>query len=238
MAINFPTSLDDFANPASTDSLNTPSHSLQHTDLNDAVEALQAKVGIGASPAGSATAGQVLTAQGGGTALWTTPDSGGLVLINTTSFSGVSSQSVSDVFSATYQSYLVQADLVNVSTANNVSIRMRVSGADNSTANYRKQYIIAGGSTVIAARSVNQTSWNAIMIATNAYESLNVIEIHYPFETKNTEAYAKFISSPRGDIEIQHMTAGFNGTTSFTGFTLIADAGTITGTVRTYGYNQ
>ena len=162
----------------------------------------------------------------------------GLVLLNTTSFSGVSSQSVNDVFSATYQSYLVQADLINVSTANNVSIRMRVSGADNSTSNYRKQYIIAGGSTVIGSRSANQTSWNAIMIATNAYESLNVIEIHYPFETKNTEAYAKFISSPRGDIELQYMTAGFNGTTSFTGFTLIADAGTITGTVRVYGYNN
>ena len=77
MAINFPTSLDDFANPAPTDSLNTPSHSLQHTDLNDAVEAMQRKVGVGASPAGSATAGQVLTAQGGGTALWATPDYAG-----------------------------------------------------------------------------------------------------------------------------------------------------------------
>jgi hypothetical protein len=73
VAISFPTSLDNFSNPASTDSLNTPSHSLQHTDLNDAVEALEAKLGIGASPAGSATSGQVLTAGTAGTTTWQTP---------------------------------------------------------------------------------------------------------------------------------------------------------------------
>jgi hypothetical protein len=70
MASNYPTSLDNFNNPSATDSLNSPSHSLQHADINDAVEAIEAKLGIGASPAGSATAGQVLTAQGGGTAIW------------------------------------------------------------------------------------------------------------------------------------------------------------------------
>jgi hypothetical protein len=70
LAINYPTSLDNFTNPSATSSLDSPSHSLQHSDANDALEALEAKVGIGASPAGSATSGQILTAQGGGTALW------------------------------------------------------------------------------------------------------------------------------------------------------------------------
>jgi len=49
MPINFPTSLDDLTNPLSTDPLDTPSHSGQHSDLNDIVEALEAKVGINAS---------------------------------------------------------------------------------------------------------------------------------------------------------------------------------------------
>lgn len=73
---NYPTSLDTFTNPSAGNTLDSPSHSLQHSDVNDAVEALEEKIGIGASPAGSATAGQVLTAQGGGTALWATPDAG------------------------------------------------------------------------------------------------------------------------------------------------------------------
>lgn len=45
MAVNFPTSLDTFTNPSSTSSVANPSHSQQHADANDAIEALQAKVG-------------------------------------------------------------------------------------------------------------------------------------------------------------------------------------------------
>jgi hypothetical protein len=46
MAVNFPTSLDNFTNPSSNSSVANPSHSQQHADANDAIEALEAKVGI------------------------------------------------------------------------------------------------------------------------------------------------------------------------------------------------
>lgn len=49
MATNFPTSLDSLTNPSSGDSLNSPSHSGQHANANDAIEALQAKVGVNSS---------------------------------------------------------------------------------------------------------------------------------------------------------------------------------------------
>ena len=49
MATNFPTSLDTLTNPTSSDSLSSPSHSSQHANVNDAVEALQAKVGADSS---------------------------------------------------------------------------------------------------------------------------------------------------------------------------------------------
>ena len=49
MATNFPASLDSLTNPTSSDSLNSPSHSAQHANVNDAVEALQAKVGADSS---------------------------------------------------------------------------------------------------------------------------------------------------------------------------------------------
>ena len=51
MASNYPTSLDSFANPSSTDAMDSVSvpHATQHSDLNDAVEALQAKVGADSS---------------------------------------------------------------------------------------------------------------------------------------------------------------------------------------------
>ena len=46
MATNYPTGLDNLANPASTDELDAPSHSQQHANANDAIEALEAKVGV------------------------------------------------------------------------------------------------------------------------------------------------------------------------------------------------
>ena len=49
MATNFPSGLDSLTNPASGDSLASPSHSAQHADANDAIEALQAKVGVNSS---------------------------------------------------------------------------------------------------------------------------------------------------------------------------------------------
>ena len=46
MASNFPSSLDTFTNPSSSDAMDSVSvpHATQHSDLNDAVEALEAKV--------------------------------------------------------------------------------------------------------------------------------------------------------------------------------------------------
>lgn len=49
MATNFPTSLDSLTNPISSDPLNNPSHADQHANVNDAVEALEAKVGVDSS---------------------------------------------------------------------------------------------------------------------------------------------------------------------------------------------
>lgn len=49
MAISFPTSLDTLTNPAAGDSTSTVSHSSQHANANDAIEALEAKVGVNSS---------------------------------------------------------------------------------------------------------------------------------------------------------------------------------------------
>lgn len=49
LATSFPTSLDTLTNPTSTSSLASPSHSDQHINANDAIEALEAKVGINGS---------------------------------------------------------------------------------------------------------------------------------------------------------------------------------------------
>jgi len=49
MATSFPSGLDALTNPTSSDGLNSPDHAGQHSDANDAIEALEAKVGITSS---------------------------------------------------------------------------------------------------------------------------------------------------------------------------------------------
>lgn len=51
MATNFPTSLDVLSNPTSSTPTNssTLGHAAQHANVNDAIEALEAKVGIDSS---------------------------------------------------------------------------------------------------------------------------------------------------------------------------------------------
>lgn len=49
LATNFPESLDTLTNPNGTSSLSNPSHAQQHANANDAIEALQNKVGIDGS---------------------------------------------------------------------------------------------------------------------------------------------------------------------------------------------
>lgn len=63
----FPTSLDSFVNPTTNDFLNSPNHVSQHSDINDAVEAIEAKLGITAS---TPTSGKLLRGTGAGSSAW------------------------------------------------------------------------------------------------------------------------------------------------------------------------
>jgi hypothetical protein len=49
MSINFPTSIDSLTNPLGTDQVAVVDHALQHSNANDAIEAIEAKVGANSS---------------------------------------------------------------------------------------------------------------------------------------------------------------------------------------------
>jgi len=68
-AVSYPASLDVFTNPSGTDSVKTVSHSSQHSNANDGIEALQAKLGITAS---TPISGSILAGDGTGSSIWTT----------------------------------------------------------------------------------------------------------------------------------------------------------------------
>lgn len=64
---NYPTSLDSLVNPSSSDTTTAVDHAAQHANVNDAVEALEAKLGIGSSVAAS---NKLLRGTGAGASAW------------------------------------------------------------------------------------------------------------------------------------------------------------------------
>lgn len=93
MSTNFPAALDSLVNPAGTDSVATVDHAAQHTNANDAIEALEVRVGI----TGSADTSSItyrLSADGEGAALAAlttkaTPVDADLVALSDSAASGV-----------------------------------------------------------------------------------------------------------------------------------------------------
>lgn len=71
MATNYPTSLDALTNPTSSDSMSSPSHSGQHADANDAIEALQSKVGVDSSAVATSLDYRVTQLESGGGSMTT-----------------------------------------------------------------------------------------------------------------------------------------------------------------------
>lgn len=67
MASDFPTALDSFSNPTASSTTAAVDHAAQHANANDAIEAIEAKLGISAS---TPAAGKVLRATGTGTSAW------------------------------------------------------------------------------------------------------------------------------------------------------------------------
>jgi hypothetical protein len=238
VASNFPTSLDNFTNPSSGNTLDSPSHSLQHSDINDAVEAMQRKVGVGSAVAGSASAGQVLTISAAGTSTWSTlPASGALTLISTTSFSGVGSHFVT-AFSSTYTDYLINLNLTNASTGMTLYLRLGNSGTAN-TGGYYYLGSTSTNATLANFTGDSQAQW--IISETSSIAPTNgihTIQLQRPFDAVRTGITYRS-HNYTGSANKSYQASGYHDqTTSYAQFAIVASTGNITGEVSVYGYNK
>jgi hypothetical protein len=163
----------------------------------------------------------------------------GMVLLNTTSFSAVASQSINDVFSATYENYFVVVTLTAASANNSINLRLRVSGSDDTAGNYNTGgFICRTTSSTLGGQDANaQTSFELGGMASTSTQNSYVMEILKPFIAER----AGFRVSAGGSDSTSgygRYTAGFhNANTSYTGFSVFCSTGTITGKVATYGRN-
>ena len=167
----------------------------------------------------------------------------GMVLLNTTSFSGVSSFSLpANTFSATYDNYKVIVNLDTSVAAVGGTLRMRAAGTDNTSANY--SYIIYGGTQApagtFASNGTGALATNFVPIAmSGTYSSSTIIEVMKPFLTDNTNV---FLTGYYFDGLSNYSAASMGGvtsvTTSYDSLTLAVSSGTFTGTYSVYGYNK
>jgi hypothetical protein len=222
---------------------------LAAADLNDT---FGAKANL-ASPTFTGTPAAPTAAAGTNTTQLATTafvqSAGGLVLVSPTSiansggsasasggevsFTGVSSVSLNGVFSSAYENYSMQVILTG-SAGGDFRIRLRDAGSDAAT-NYKAQRLYAQSSTVATYADGTTTSARIGEIGTS--KGCIIANIYQPNAADATlfnSLQTNTVTSAFLDLAgCSHSTA-----TAYTGFTVFPNSGTITGTIRVYGYRN
>ena len=217
MATNFPTSLDSLTNPAAGDSQSSPSHAAQHSNVNDAVEALQAKVGVD----GSAVTGS----------LDYKVANQGLVLVKSQAIgSGAASVTVTDAFSSTFLDYMIVGQIG--CTINNTTVNFTLTGVTGTPYDGVTYYNTFGAGTAESVFAYNNAT--AADIGHWRYGGSMIIS------QPNTTGYKGFSVSMNQDVTYMRRGGGrIESTTASTGFTITPGTGTFSfGSIRIYGFNQ
>lgn len=162
----------------------------------------------------------------------------GLVLLNTTSFSGVASQPISNVFSSTYDNYLINGSILG-STNIFVNLRYRTTSDDTSSNYYWQRQGITSAGALTNGNGAAVTFASICPTTTEYYGSFN-LGIFNPNLSRITTASGTSFGLANDYTNNAHWHVGhiMNTTTAYTGFTLLASTGTITGSVSVYGYNK
>jgi hypothetical protein len=182
------------------------------------------------------TNGQVLTADSAeATGMkWASP-SGGLTLVKTQTIgTAVSSVTVTDAFSATYDNYLITVSGGSGSQSSNTTLKLGSTATGYYLAGY---YMIYTSNTINGFASANATSWvSASYFSTDAHHA--EITLQSPYLSKVT-MFNTTLTTPATGSFIARYNGYLNNTTSYTEFTLTTAAGTLTGgTIRVYGYQN
>ena len=164
--------------------------------------------------------------------------------LGTVTFTGVSSLSINDVFSSTYDNYLLVINFNSHSALDkDIRLRMRVSGSDESSAQYFEQYVaFTNANATDNFRTAGGTSFFCSTLdspTTGAFYSTEYV-LRNPFATSATTMFNRIngINNSTGNITTYHGGGVLNTTLSYTGFSFVISQGTVTGTISILGYTQ
>jgi hypothetical protein len=163
----------------------------------------------------------------------------GLTLVATGTAAAAASVTVNTCFTSTYDEYLLVMD-VNGSTTGQLRLQMRNAGSTITAANY--QWFRMGYNNSGATENANanaETSW-LFAYANSTTPSVATINLYDPLTSRIGSHNAYATSNNNLDTNIAVFATGFRYTSAqaFDSFVLSVSAGTITGTVRVYGYTK
>lgn len=155
----------------------------------------------------------------------------------TVSFTAQTSVSLNDVFNATYDNYRIIIQQQGTA-AGQLRFRYRVSNADNTATNYRQQIVGGDGTLAFAARDIGLT-FHLPGRTMNGVTTLAIFDVINPFpSTLRAQQFGTYNDSTSGNIAVVTIAQQLDVTTSYTGFTILAESGNMTGTISVYGYNE
>jgi len=168
----------------------------------------------------------------------------GMVLLNTTSFSGVSSVSLpANTFTSAYKDYKFVFDAVGTQDGASISLRMRASGSDNSSSNYKWTNLTSQFAAANASWSTggNTTLQSSILFSYvyNGHPTYMEGIINRPQATEYTSlnAYGNYLQNATTGGYSQYTNGGLTVTTSYDSFTLFLSGGNMTGSISIFGVN-
>ena len=166
--------------------------------------------------------------------------SGALSLVNTTTIgTTVSSIAVNNVFTATYQNYLVifNFDTTTTSTVTSLLFRLRKAGTSNSANEYKANGYVSTSS--LTNDNLNSTS-QIFGLVNNSFPDNSSATITFYSPQKNSKTGYKYDAMGVDGTPVQHARVGngyHNVLNNYDGFEIIVNSGTMSGgTIRTYGY--
>ena len=159
----------------------------------------------------------------------------GLDLITSSTFSSVSTVSINNCFNSTYDNYRIVLDH-NASASIGITARLRLNGTDDSSANYTWQRIMAAATSLSTARSTGTTAY---FFGDSEIASPNIASVD--MFKPNKAVYTGYVGNLTASNSGSYLVTAYGNhqvATAYDGITLIASSGTITGTVRVYGYRN
>lgn len=165
---------------------------------------------------------------------------GGLDYITSSSFSAASAVNVNNCFTSTYANYRVIVNITAASTTLTLQMRLRASAADNSSSNY---YFHSHTSDTSSQTTYSYTRSTGLLTYFQLLTNITgegAVDLGFlgPQLTQRTAINYFTVAQNATDMTQQEGGGIMTVTTAYDGFSLITSTGTITGTLRVYGYRN